>query len=150
MKTPKVQNAQISKNSPKTTYSSRISFIKQPLIMWNSLERIASQYEIASQNSRSWNVQARFQSNLKAECTESGHFIGEIAISHSRARNSINGTILRAKTGDDIVRMSVMMLNNNIFGPQPHLEDENCTCEMHVRSKDFFLMARKSNVQGGE
>ena len=80
----------------------------------------------------------RFQSNLKVKCTESGHFIGEIAISHSRARNSINGTILRTKTGDDIVRMSVMMLNNNIFGPQPHLEDENCTREMRVRPKDFF------------
>ena len=60
------------------------------------------------------------------------------AISHSRARNSTNGTILRAETGDDIVRMSVMMLNNNIFGPHPHLEDENCSREMRVRSKDFF------------
>jgi len=59
-------------------------------------------------------------------------------ILHSRARNSINGTILRAKTGDDIVRMSVMMLNNNIFSPKRHLEDEKCTREMRVRAKDFF------------
>ena len=59
-------------------------------------------------------------------------------ILHSRARNSINGTILRAKTGDDIVRMSVMMIDDNIFGPKRNLEDENCICEMHVRSKDFF------------
>jgi len=93
---------------------------------------------------------------LKAECTESGHFIGEIAISHSRAQNSINGTILRAKTGDNIVRMSVMMINDNILGITRHLEDENCTCELRVGSRDFFdkkmikMMARKSNVRGGE
>ena len=106
--------------------------------MRNSLEIFKSQYEIVLQNSRSWNIQVRFQSNLKVECTESGHFIGEIAISHSRARNSINGTILRAKTGDDIVRISVMMLNNNILGPKRHLKDENCTREMRVGSRDFF------------
>jgi len=81
---------------------------------------------------------------LKAECTESGHFIGEIAISHSRARNSINGTILRAKTGDDIVRMSVMMIDDNILGTNRHLEDENCTREMRVRPKDFFLWRERA------
>ena len=75
---------------------------------------------------------------MKVEYTESGHFIGEITILHSRARNSINGTILHAKTGVGIVRMSVMMLNDNIFSPKRHLEDENCTCEMRVRAKDFF------------
>ena len=68
-------------------------------------------------------------------------------ILHSRARNSINGTILRAKTGDDIVRMSVMMLNNNIFGPQPHLEDGNCTREMRVRSKDFFWWRERATFK---
>ncbi len=125
-------------NSPKISCSSRISFIVQLLIVRNSLERIASQCEIVSQNSRSRNIQVRFQSNLKVECTESGHFIGEIAISHSRARKSINGTILHAKTGYDIVRMSVMIINDNILGPQPHLKNENCTCEMRVRSHDFF------------
>ena len=83
-------------------------------------------------------------SNLKVEYTESGHFIGEIAISHSRARNSINGTILHAKTGDDIVRMSVMMINDNIFRPQPHMEDENCIYEMYVRPNDFFRWRKRS------
>ena len=34
--------------------------------------------------------------------------------------------------------MSVMMLNNNIFGPKRHLEDEKCNREMRVRAKDFF------------
>ena len=118
--------------------------------MRNSLEIIKSHYEIVSQNSRSRNIQVRFQSNLKVECTESGHFLGEMAILHSRARNSINCTILRAKTGDDIVRMSVMMINDNIFRPQPHLEDENCTCELRVGSKDFFLLRERATFKGGE
>ena len=58
-------------------------------------------------------------------------------------RNSINGTILRAKTGDDIVRMSVMMIDDNILGTKRHLEDENCICEMRVRSKVFFDGAKE-------
>ena len=31
-----------------------------------------------------------------------------------------------------------MMIDDNIFRPNRHLEDENCTCEMRVGSKDFF------------
>ena len=132
-----------SKIRPKITCSSRISFIVQLLIVRNPLGRIASQYEIVPQNSRSRNIQVRFQSNLKVECTESGHFIEEIAILHSRARNSINGTILHTNTGDGIVRMSVMIIDDNIFRPRPHSEDENCICEMHVRSKVFFDGAKE-------
>ena len=114
--------------------------------MRNSLERIKSQYGIVSQNSRSCNIQVRFQSNLKVECTESGHFIGEIAILQSRARNSINGTILRTKTGDGIVRMSVTMFNDNIFRPQPHLEAKNCICEM--RGLKIFFDGAKEQRSG--
>ena len=69
-------------------------------------------------------------------------------ILHSCARNSTNGTILRTKTGDDIVRMSVMMIDDNIFRPKRHLEDENCTCEMRVGSKDFF--PRRERATFGE
>ena len=69
-------------------------------------------------------------------------------ILHSCARNSTNGTILRTKTGDDIVRMSVMMIDDNIFRPNRHLEDENCTCEMRVGSKDFF--PRRERATFGE
>ena len=129
---------------PKITCSSRISFIVQLLIVRNSLERIKSHCKIVLQNSRSFNIQVRFQSNLKVECTESGHFIGEIAIVYSRARNSINGTILHTKTGNDVVRISVMMIDNNIFRPKRHLEEENCICEMRVGSKDFFRWRKRA------
>ena len=115
--------------------------------MRNSLERITLQCGIVSQNSRSRNIQVRFQSNLKVECTESGHFIGETAILHSRARKSINGTILHAKTGNDIVRISVMMIDDNILGPKRYLEDENCTCEMCVGSRDFFRWRERATFE---
>ena len=36
------------------------------------------------------------------------------------------------------------MIDDNIFRPQPHLEDENCTCEMRVRSEDFFLWRERA------
>lgn len=64
-------------------------------------------------------------------------------ILHSCARNSTNGTILRTKTGDDIVRMSVMMIDDNTFRPNRHLEDENCTCEMALGLKIFFHGAKE-------
>ncbi len=38
-----------------------------------------------------------------------------------------------------------MMLNDNIFSPQPHLEDEKCTREMRVRAKDFFLWRERAS-----
>ena len=88
---------------------------------------------------------------MKVECIEFGLFIGEIAILHSRARNSINGTILRAKTGDDIVRMSVMVINDNIFGPQPHLEDKNRILRYAREDQRFFSLAQmRERVQGSE
>ena len=68
-------------------------------------------------------------------------------ILHSCARNSTNGTILRTKTGDDIVRMSVMMIDDNIFRPNRHLEDENCTREMRARSKDFFWWRERATFK---
>ena len=141
--TPNVQNAQNCQKSPKITCSSRISFINQPLIMRNSLEIIKLWYWIVSQNYRRWNIQEWFQSNLKIECAESGPFIGEIAISYSRARNSINSTILHTKAGNSIVRMSVMAINGIIMGPKRHLEDENRICEMPWGPMFFFVGAKE-------
>ena len=69
-------------------------------------------------------------------------------ILHSCARNSTNGTILRTKTGDDIVRMSVMMIDDNIFRPNRHLEDEKLYLRNGVGSKDFF--PRRERATFGE